>query len=274
LNSNSVINVDSVAAYTAAYPGGSIATSFVAGTNAHLRAVISDPFGSFDIASARLTLLDPNNTVVLNNVPMPLVADSGAATRTYEAVFAIPTAAPLGPWTVRVVGTEGTEGTVTDLGVGSFVVAPLQPQLRVQKTSEVLSDPANSGSNPKRIPGALVRYAVTVTNGGPGTIDASTLVITDRVPANTALYVATSGGDPIEFLDGTTPSGLSYSYAAHVSYSAQPGGGPPYNYLPTPDADGFDAAVTGLRIAPAGQMNAASGAAQPAFTVRYRVRVR
>ena len=50
-------------------------------------------------------------------------------------------------------------------------------------------------------------------------------------------------------------------------------GGAPYNYTPVPDGPGFDALVTGLRIAPTGTMNAASGAGQPFFTIRLRVRI-
>jgi hypothetical protein len=39
-----------------------------------------------------------------------------------------------------------------------------------------------------------------------------------------------------------------------------------------PDADGYDAAVRALRIAPGGVMNAAGGG-NPAFTLQFRVRI-
>jgi uncharacterized repeat protein (TIGR01451 family) len=152
-------------------------------------------------------------------------------------------------------------------------VIPLSPTLVIAKVSRVLSDPVNDTMNPKRIPGSLIEYSITVTNGGPGVVDASTLVITDAVPANTELYVSTAGGSPVEFADGVPASGLTFSGAPNVSYSSQPGGGAPFNYTPVPDADGFDAAVRGLRIAPAGTMNAASGAGNPSFTVRFRLSV-
>jgi uncharacterized repeat protein (TIGR01451 family) len=152
--------------------------------------------------------------------------------------------------------------------------SPPRPALSVSKTSAVLSDPFNGSSNPKRIPGAVVRYSVTTTNAGSGTVDASTLVITDPVPANADLYVSTTAGDPVEFLDGAPASGLAFSYAANVAYSNQPGGGPPYTYTPVADAAGFDPAVTGVRVSPSGVMSASSGAGQPAFTVRFRVRIR
>jgi uncharacterized repeat protein (TIGR01451 family) len=148
------------------------------------------------------------------------------------------------------------------------------PTLQIAKVSEVLSDPVNAAVNPKRIPGAVVRYTIAVTNSGPGAVDASSLVISDPVPANSALYVAAGGGGPVEFTDGIPASGLAFDAATDVSYSSQPGGGAPYTYTPAPDDQGFDPLVTGVRIAPTGTMNAAGGAGQPAFTIRLRVRVR
>jgi uncharacterized repeat protein (TIGR01451 family) len=165
--------------------------------------------------------------------------------------------------------TNAANNTASDV----TTVTRAQPQLSVQKVSQVLSDPINLATNPKRIPQSVTRYSITVTNQGPGAVDASSLVITDPVPASTAVYVSTASGDPVEFIDGTTASGLAFSYATNVSYSNQPGGGTPFSYVPTPDASGFDAAVTGIRIAPSGVMNAAAGGNTPSFTVRFRVRV-
>ncbi|HSD73634.1 MAG TPA: hypothetical protein VLB75_02625 [Steroidobacteraceae bacterium] len=153
-------------------------------------------------------------------------------------------------------------------------VIPIYPTLVVSKSSQAFSDPINNTTNPKRIPGGVTQYSITVTNQGPGWVDASTLVITDPVPANSDLYVSTASGNPIVFIDGTPASGLAFNYAANVSYSNQPGGGAPYNYTPVPDASGFDPNVTGFRIAPTGMMNPATVAGNPSFIVRFRVRVR
>lgn len=270
LNATTVINVNSVTAYTAAYPGGTAAASFTPGSTVYVRAVVSDPFGSFDITSATLRLVDPGGTVRVNNLAMTQVADSGTSTKTYQYVYALPAAALTGGWTMEVTAREGTENTVTDLGVDGFIVALPLPSLNVTKISDVLSDPQNGTTNPKRIPGAVVRYAITVSNGGVGTVDSSTLVITDPLPANVALYV---GSGAFEFINGTPVSGLTFNAATHVTYSNQPGGGAPYTYVPVPDAQGYDVAVRGVRLAPSGVMNAASGASQPNFTLRMRVRI-
>ena len=58
-----------------------------------------------------------------------------------------------------------------------------------------------------------------------------------------------------------------------MTFSNQVGGGPPYNYTPDPDTDGFDADITGYRIAPSGPMNAASGGNNPSFNITLRVRI-
>lgn len=156
----------------------------------------------------------------------------------------------------------------------AYLFSPPRPALVVQKTGTVLSDPIDGTTNAKRIPGAVVRYVVTTANNGNGTVDSGTLVIIDPVPANTDLYVSTSSGNPVEFIDGVPASGLAFNFATNVAYSNQSGGGSPYTYAPKPDASGFDPAVTGLRVSPSGIMNASSGAGTPSFMVRFRVRIR
>ncbi len=159
--------------------------------------------------------------------------------------------------------------TVTTALSGS----PPLPQLSVQKISDVLIDPINGATNPKRIPGATVRYEVVVRNSGVGMSDSGSMVLTDAIPANTALYVSTASGNPVEFLDGSPVSGLTFNYAAHVSYSRQAGGGPPYSYAPVPDGGGFDPVVTGLRVAPAGVLLPNSAAGAPSYSIHFRVRL-
>ncbi len=153
-----------------------------------------------------------------------------------------------------------------------FVQLPF-PALLVSKFSQTLSDPMNGGSNPKAIPGATMLYTINVANQGGGAVDANSLVVTDPLPANMALFVSTAVGDPIAFVDGPVASGLTYVYASNVSYSNQPGGGPPYNYSANPDPQGFDPAITGARIALGGSMNAAVAGNTPSFNLRLRLKI-
>ena len=274
LNSATVINVDSVDPFSAAYPGGVAQTNFSAGSTVYVRAVVSDPFGSFDIASTRVSIVDPASVVRVANAAMTMVADSGAATRTYQYAYVLPAGAPPGGWTAQVTGVEGTEGVVTHTRAEGFIVLPTMPALRVTKNVDVLLDPISGAVNPRQIPGSLQRYRVTVTNTGAGTVDASTLVIADIVPANAELVVASGPGNPVQFFDGTTPSGLTFAYPANVTYSSQPGGAPPYTYVPVPNGNGVDPNVTALRIAPGGAMAGAVSGNNPTFSVEFRIRVR
>ena len=53
------------------------------------------------------------------------------------------------------------------------------PSLVNVKSSQVLSDPYNGTTNPKRIPGSAVRYDVTITNTGQGTVNSNTVFVFD-----------------------------------------------------------------------------------------------
>ena len=199
---------------------------------------------------------------------------TGAAGQIYNRSYTLPAAGRHTNFQLRFRMTGGSGATfdywhVDDVCFTQTIV----PVLLVSKIAQTLSDPVNGGSNPKAIPGAVVQYTLGVSNQGPGPVDADSIVISDPLPAGVALYVDTSGGDPITFTDGAVASGLVYSYATDVTYSNQPGGGPPYNYTPVPDPQGFDPAITGYRINPTGTMNGASGANVPSFNLRVRVRV-
>jgi hypothetical protein len=76
----------------------------------------------------------------------------------------------------------------------------------------------------------------------------------------------------VQFADGTPVSGLSYS-SGNTTFSNSVGGGAPFGYTPTANADGVDAAVTGIRIAPSGSLSAASGSGNPGFSISFRVKV-
>lgn len=140
--------------------------------------------------------------------------------------------------------------------------------LVVEKTSTVISDPVNGTSNPKLIPGAIVEYAITVRNVGNGRPDNASIVLLDIMPPQMAFAT----GTPVTFANGPTASGLStFDAGTMVRFSSAQGGVAPYTYNPVGP---FDANVRGIRIIPGGRMNAAaSGTAQPSFTIRFRARL-
>jgi uncharacterized repeat protein (TIGR01451 family) len=148
--------------------------------------------------------------------------------------------------------------------------------LQVGKAVVTLRDPVNANVRPKAIAGAWLQYTVTVTNPGPGAIDANTVVVVDPLPTTVALCVtvACSGGaTPLRFDDSASPvpTGLTFNYATNVTYSTN---GTTFTYVPVPDANGFDAAITHVRVAPGGTMNAPGAGGNPQFKLFYVVRLK
>jgi uncharacterized repeat protein (TIGR01451 family) len=259
LPSKTVINVDSVAFYDAPYPGGAVITTVAPNTPVYVRAVVSDPFGSFDITSSTVTITDPTPVTQINNAAMTEVADSGAATKTYEYAYTIPANATGGNWLAQVISNEGTEGTISHQRNATLVVSPAS--LSVNKTVQTMSDPVNGASVPYNLPGATLQYTIRISNDGIGNADTDTVVMTDPVPANAQLCVTTvSNCVAPAFVDGTTASGLS---AAAFEYSFVSGATACDNASfigtsPTPNANGYDANVTCIRQRPTGSMNGSS----------------
>ena len=178
------------------------------------------------------------------------------------------------------VGALTTSGGSNTVAANATLTVAL-PSFTVAKTVLLVSDPVNGTTLPKAIPGAVVSYSVQVTNSGAGTADNDTTLVVDPIPANTRLFVGDLGGagsGPIAFVNGTPSSGLTYTFtslangADDVSFS-NTGCTPFTNYTPVPDVNGFDAAVTCIRINPKGVFAAASGGNNPNFEARFRVRV-
>ena len=136
------------------------------------------------------------------------------------------------------------------------------PVVAIAKTSAPY---ATTGANRFAAPGSDVAYSLTVTNSGGSPVDASSLVLTDVLPANVTFYngdynAGSPGMGPFELVAGT--SGVTLP-AAGRAYSNNAGSS--YAYLP---ASGYDAAVDAIRLTPTGSM-----AANSSFTIRFRVRV-
>lgn len=125
-------------------------------------------------------------------------------------------------WTVRVFGRDrstsslgaannglihrvgqpnpATEANFWNVADALFNVAGAN--LTIAKTSSVVSDPVNGTSNPKAIPGAVIRYCLLVGNAGPAA--ASAVSVNDSLPAN------------LTFVPGSIRSGTSCAGAATV----------------------------------------------------------
>lgn len=177
---------------------------------------------------------------------------------------------------VVLTSTATLSGQTSEFG--GNVTITTGPNLIQLKSVAAYSDPFNSTTNPKSIPGAFQLYTVRVTNQGAGVVDSNTMTIVDAVPANTTLYVrdiGVAGSGPIRFVNGTTSSNLTYTFTAlnnttdNLDFSTD---GVNWGYTPVPDAQGCDPAVRYIRVRPQGTMAAAAGG-NPYFEIEFRVRV-
>lgn len=105
-----------------------------------------------------------------------------------------------GTWTLEICDSFAADsGTFYQ----SDLILTASPATIVRsKTSTVISDPVDGATNPRMIPGALVRYCLTITNSGPGI--ATDIAITDALPAATS------------FAAGSMRSGATCATAATV----------------------------------------------------------
>ena len=180
---------------------------------------------------------------------------------------------------------DGVAGGAPGAGACVSVVAP---SLIFLKTVAVLSDPVNGVTNPKNIPGAEVLYTLRVTNTGPGTVDLNSTVVSDPISLNTNLFVGDlsgAGTGPIQFVQGTPTSGLSWTYAGLSSATDDIGfysdsgcttliTPTPSAALPPPAAPGpYDALVRCIRLNPKGVMTG-TGGGNPSFELKFKVLVK
>jgi uncharacterized repeat protein (TIGR01451 family) len=141
--------------------------------------------------------------------------------------------------------------------------------LTVAKFSTIVSDPINGTVNPKFIPGAVVQYAILVTNTGTLSVDASTIFIRDPLPAT----VTYNGAVAVAFVNGTPASGLTWNAATDFRFSnavTVPTSFAACTYTPSA---GFDANVKFVCIRPSGTMTGFTASGQPNFTVIFQTRV-
>jgi hypothetical protein len=214
------------------------------------------------------------------------VAQGTDTTNRFQFTVATPSGVSAG---VRLTATATLSGSTSEFS-GNVVVAAA-PNYSVTKVSFVITDPANcttpgnsascspAGSQ-KRIPGAIVDYLLTVSNSG-GASDANSMRVTDPMPTNTRLRVADLGGagsGPILFANGTTSSGLTYTFTSlasntdDVEFSKD--NGTTWTYTPVPDGSGYDSQVTNVRINLKGTFVADSATPDPSFTLRFRIQIK
>jgi hypothetical protein len=164
-----------------------------------------------------------------------------------------------------------------DVAANANLLVTLFPSLTHLKTVAVTSDPINGTTNPKYIPGADALYTLRVINSGAGTVDNNTVIISDPLPANVALFVGDlglAGSGPVVFVNGSPSSALTWTFTSLASLTDDidfsNDNGATWTFVPAPP---YDAAVNRIRLNPKGTMAGAVGGLNPFFELRFRVRV-
>jgi uncharacterized repeat protein (TIGR01451 family) len=124
---------------------------------------------------------------VLADVP------AGAANNTYANVRLTARATPVGSTTpiAQTAGadTAGVDVVWADAGRDNSESAAdqyaISVALTISKTVALISDPFNSTTNPKAIPGAVMEYTIVVTNSST-VQDASGVIVGDTIPTTTS----------------------------------------------------------------------------------------
>jgi uncharacterized repeat protein (TIGR01451 family) len=262
LPATTVINVNSIGLYSAAYPGGSIISSVTTGTTVYIRAVVSDPFGSYDIVNVpTITIKNPSGTAIVTAAGMTYdLASLTSLTKTYDYPFSVLSSYPTGNWLISVTATEGTETTlaVTNTAYATMQVVIPPPALTVLKS-------ANKASV---VPGDIITYTEIITNTGTG--KATGVVVTDFLSPYVQWWLNSYGaGVAFQFVDGTPASGLTLGTPVYSNNN-----GSTWVYTPVSGGGGapagYDGNVTDWSIPMSGTMNA-NGAN---FTINYEVRVK
>ena len=141
--------------------------------------------------------------------------------------------------------------------------------LSVIKTSTVLSDPVNGSSNPKAIPGAIVRYSLVVSNSGATRTDnGNTVFVLDALPSQLAVGTAATA----TFTQGAVTSGLTFTASTDLKFSNS--ASPPATFANCTynPAAAYDPAVTYVCFNPQGRMAASSGT-PPSFTLTMQAQI-
>jgi uncharacterized repeat protein (TIGR01451 family) len=222
-----------------------------------------------DTATSVASLAEDDDVVVFVVASVPLTVTNGqfasvrltarAAVDGSPATLMVQTAGAEDPAAVDVVFGDGA-GAGDAARDGAFGAddqyAIESAALAIAKTSTIVSDPFNGTTDPKAIPGAVVEYAITMTN--TGTVAATGVTLVDPIPADTVFATG-------QYNSGA--SDVSVTVGATTTFCVAEAGGT--------DTNGDGCVRTGagaLSVSTPASSTVATGAGN-AVTVRFRVTI-
>ena len=160
--------------------------------------------GSYDGGDELITYLDQvaaddsERVFVLADVPLGRATSDVAAVRLTATAAEATAAGSVGATITQTSGanTSGVDTVFADTDADSNIARDgagfaiddytvLAATLTVTKTSRIISDPLNNGTNPKAIPGAVVEYCMLISNAA-GSATATAVSVSDVLPSATA----------------------------------------------------------------------------------------
>ena len=173
LPTTTVISLDQLGLYDAAYPAGNLITNAVNSQTVYIRAVASDPFGASDVTKISVVSLDPGGYAFTTNLTGAYVVASNACTTTYEYPWI--TENWQGSYSILATAFEGTEGITNALMSTLQVHYPSGGTPSTTSFVDVNSNPTNSYATNETI---CVRVQDLNMNQNPAAVETVSVVIT------------------------------------------------------------------------------------------------
>ena len=143
------------------------------------------------------------------------------------------------------MSTIATPSTCTGTDTPTFgcavatSITPSLAQLTFTKTVSLICDPFNGTSNPKNIPGAVVRWTMTVANNGGVPVNLTT--VSDLLSANTTfdsnLITGAGGAASCQSSSGTPESAIGKGFKLSIIGGTRPAASYPKYFSTAADAD-------------------------------------
>jgi hypothetical protein len=140
---------------------------------------VSDPFGTDDISSVSISIVNPAGGQVAGTMTALSDTDTSDGSREYEFDFPVPENPPLGGWTAKITAKEGVEDLVDDFANIPFAVQGL---VTLGKT---WSEDAHSGDTVN-----LAITGATTDTAGTSAVDGSTVAATAMAAGGATLTLA------------------------------------------------------------------------------------
>jgi len=158
-----------------------------------------------------------------------LVQTVGANTAGVDTVFA------------DAAGSDDAAGDASYSARDAYKV--VSSVLTVTKTATLICDPTDATTNPKNIPGAIVRYSITISNAGGGASALLTTMSDILQVANLSfdpnLVTGAGGTAGCSSASGTPMSAAGKGFQLALTGTTRPGSYPKY-FTTAADADGAD----------------------------------